>query len=231
MSVAPTTAPQTLPAPPDDGHEEVLDPLTKTERRRIHEALQMRVEPSGDARKERRVDEDNDLEARPVDAERLGHLEVAAQRADRPARTRVEQIGSRPKRCERDAPDQKIEVALVAQLHAEEVERRNPGEPGVAAQKFQIAEQEVEALRPGNRRERQVVSAHAQRDEPRKSDSASVSTSPMTRFTHGDIAKCVDRIAVVYAPRPTNAAWPNDVCPATPVSSTRPSAAMLYKPT
>ena len=49
----------------------------------------------------------------------------------------------------------------------------------------------------------------------------------MPRLIQGDSPKCVERMAVVYAPMPTNAAWPNDVCPATPVSSTRPSATML----
>src|SRR5262245_26288867 len=104
----------------------------------------MRVEPSGDAREERRVDEDDDLESRRVDAERLGHLEMAAQRANRPTRSRVEQIGGRPQCGERDAPDQVVEIALVAKLETEEVERRNAGDPRMAAQQFQVAEQEEE---------------------------------------------------------------------------------------
>ena len=120
ISVAPTTAPHTLPGAADDRHEQVLDALVDAERRRIHEALQVRVEPAGDAREQRRVDEHDDLEPRAVDAERLGHLELAAQRADRASRPRIEQVVGRPQRRERDAPDQEIEVALVAQLDAEE---------------------------------------------------------------------------------------------------------------
>ena len=49
----------------------------------------------------------------------------------------------------------------------------------------------------------------------------------MASVNQGDVPYRVVRYAVVYAPMPTNAAWPNDVCPATPVSRTRPSATML----
>ena len=36
--------------------------------------------------------------------------------------------------------------------------------------------------------------------------------------------------AVAYAPRPTKAAWPNEVMPPTPVSSTSPTATIEYRP-
>jgi hypothetical protein len=75
MSVAPSTAPHTLPAPADHGHEQVLDALVDAERRRIDEALQVRVEPAGDAREQCRVHEHHDLESRRVDAEGLDHVE------------------------------------------------------------------------------------------------------------------------------------------------------------
>ena len=61
----------------DDRHEQVLDALVDAERRRIDEPLQVRVEPARDAGEQRRVDEDDDLEPRGVDAERLGHRRAA----------------------------------------------------------------------------------------------------------------------------------------------------------
>ena len=61
----------------DHGHEQVLDALVDAERRRVHEPLQVRVQPSRDAREQRGVDERDDLQARGVDAERLDHVEPA----------------------------------------------------------------------------------------------------------------------------------------------------------
>ncbi len=122
----------------DDRHEQVLDALVDVERRRVHEALQVRVQPPRNAREQRRVDEHDDLEPRAVDAERLGHLDLAAQRADRASGPRIEQVGGRPQRRERDGPDQEVEVALVAHLDAEEMQRGNAGDPRVAAEELQV---------------------------------------------------------------------------------------------
>ncbi len=55
------------------------------------------------------------------------------------------------------------------------------------------------------------------------SATTSVSARPHSSPSQGDAPNAVVTYAVAYAPRPTNAAWPNDVRPATPVSSTRPS--------
>ena len=56
-------------------------------------------------------------------------------------------------------------TALVAQLEAADPQRRNARHPGVAAQEFEIAEQEEQADAPRDRGERQVVPLHPQRDE------------------------------------------------------------------
>ncbi len=61
---------------------------------------------------------------------------------------------------------------------------------------------------------------------------------PASSVSHGDApsqandggSAYVVSTAVVYAPSPTNAAWPNDVSPPTPVSNTRPSATSAYSP-
>ena len=165
ISVAPTTAPHTLPAPPTTAMNRYSMPWLMPNGVGIHEALQVRVEPARHRREQRRVDEHDDLEPRRVDAEGLGHLEVAAQRADGASRTRIEQVARRPQRHEREAPDQEVVVALVPQLEAEEVERGNAGESRVAAEELEIAEQKREADAPRDRRERKVVAFHPQRDE------------------------------------------------------------------
>ena len=150
----------------DDRHEQVFDPLRQPERRRVDESLQVRVQPARDACEQRRVDEDDDLESRRVDAESLGHLELAAERPDRASRPRVEQIRRRPQRHHRDGPDQEEVEALVLELEAEQMEHRHAGEARVAAEELDIAEQEIEARAPGDRRERKIVPAHPERDEP-----------------------------------------------------------------
>jgi hypothetical protein len=47
----------------------------------------------------------------------------------------------------------------------------------------------------------------------------------------GEACACVVSTAVAYAAMPTNACWPNDTTPATPVSSTSPSATSVASPT
>ena len=48
----------------DDRHEQVLDALVDAEGRRVDEALQMRIQPAGNAGEQRRIDEDDDLQPR-----------------------------------------------------------------------------------------------------------------------------------------------------------------------
>ncbi len=56
-------------------------------------------------------------------------------------------------------------MPLVLQVEAGERKRRDARHAGVAAEPLQVAEQEIQADSPRDRREREVVSLHAQRDE------------------------------------------------------------------
>ena len=159
----------------DDRHEQVFDALVDAERRGIDEALQVRVQPARDAGQQRGVDEDDDLEPRAVDAERLGHVEPCLERADRAARTRVEQVAHRPQRREHDDPDQPAHSPLVLELDAGKRQRRDAGEAGVTAEEIEVAEQEEEADPPRDRRQRQEVAAHPQRDEAERQRDARTS--------------------------------------------------------
>jgi hypothetical protein len=165
MSVAPTTAPQTLPSAADHRHEQVFDTLVEIEGRRIHEALQMCVEPTGNAREERCIDEHHDLEPRAVDAEGFRHVQLPAQRPDRPPRPRIEQVRSGPEGHDRDAPDQEVVIPLVLELESEEIESRDAGQSGVTAKELKVPHQEINAGAPGDRRQRQIVTLHPQRNE------------------------------------------------------------------
>ena len=65
---------------------------------------------------------------------------------------------------------------------------------------------------------------------PISSADTPVSSSANARPSHGERPCAVVSQAVAYAAMPTNAAWPNDVAPPTPVSSTRPSATSAPMP-
>ena len=75
----------------DHGHEQVLDAGVQRERRRVDEALHVRVQPARHAG-EQRGETKTIMREAGVDAERLGHHHAAPQRADRAARARVEQV-------------------------------------------------------------------------------------------------------------------------------------------
>ena len=55
-----------------------------------------------------------------------------------------------------------------------------------------------------------------------------VTRSPTHTVSHGEMPCTVVKYADVYAPSPTNAACPNDVSPATPVSNIRPMVTSEY---
>ena len=149
----------------DDGHEQVLDTLRQGERRRIDEALQVSVEPAGNARQQRRDEENDDLGARRVDAHRLGHHRPALESADRATLARIEQVADGQDGEQHDDPDQVIKLATRLEFPAEQRHRRNAGNAGVAAEEFDVAEQEIQADAPGDGTQRQVMATHAQRDE------------------------------------------------------------------
>ena len=68
----------------------------------------------------------------------------------------------------------------------------------MSTEELQIAENIEQADAPCDRRQRQVVPFHAQVMKPRNTATAAVSTTPMTRLSHGEIAgKSSERYAVV----------------------------------
>jgi len=64
----------------DHGHEKVFDARIEPERRRVHAALHMRVQPTGQSGENRRIDESQDTRLRQVDAEACGRGGPSAQR-------------------------------------------------------------------------------------------------------------------------------------------------------
>ncbi len=65
---------------------------------------------------------------------------------------------------------------------------------------------------------------------PTTSAAATASSSPTGSVSQGETPIFVTRKAAVYAPMPTKAACPKLVSPLTPVSRTRPSETIAYRP-
>ena len=76
----------------DQRHEQELDARTQIERRRVHKTLHMRVEPARQARQQSGDNENGKPDTKEIDGEAFHHGDAAAQAANRPALTRVEQI-------------------------------------------------------------------------------------------------------------------------------------------
>ena len=76
----------------DHGDEEIFDAGLRAERRRVGGALEMRIEPAGEAGQHRGIDEHQKLGARRMDAEGFGGDMAAPQRADRAAGAGVQQV-------------------------------------------------------------------------------------------------------------------------------------------
>ena len=135
------------------------------ERRRIDEALKVSVKPAGQAGEQGGDEKHDDLRARRVDAHRLGHDQPSVQGADGPTFARVQQIARDQHGAEQDEPDEIEHLPPGLQLHPEDVNRRNPRQPGVAAEEAEVAEQVVQADPPGDGSERQVVPGQSKRDQ------------------------------------------------------------------
>ena len=78
---------------------------------------------------------------------------------------------------EHEQPDQVGHLLALAQLVAEQRDRRDAGEAGVAARKAMVPEQEW-AQAPGDGRQRQVMPGQAQGSLPIRKATTMVSTSP-----------------------------------------------------
>ncbi|MCY1226722.1 hypothetical protein D9M72_389680 [compost metagenome] len=150
----------------DHGHEQVLDAVVQAKRRRVHRALQVRVQEAGHARQHCRHHEDHHLHPRGVHTHGLGHHAAALERADGAARARVQQVLHRQHGQQHHRPDQVEHRAARLQLDAEERQHRDPVQAVILAQELQVAEQEEQRQAPGNGRQRQVVAGHAHRDQP-----------------------------------------------------------------
>ena len=141
-------------------HEQVLDAHLEAERRRVHSALKVREQPARHAREQRREHEGRDLDAKGVDAHRLGHRRAAAHRTQRAAGARVEQVRHGNRREHDERPQQIEKAAPGVQLDREEADRRHAEQPVVFAERIDVAEQVVQAQAPRDGRERQVVTRH-----------------------------------------------------------------------
>ena len=146
-------------------HEQVFNALGQAERRRVHRALKVREQPAGHSRHHRRQHKGQQLVLEGGNAHRLGHRDAAFQRADGPARTRVQQVQHTHRRNEGRAPDQHVHRPAIGKTQAEQVDGGHAQQAVVLAQRLHVGHGVVERQRPGQCGQRQVVAAHAQGEE------------------------------------------------------------------
>ena len=147
----------------DDGHQQILDRLVEAEGRRVHAALHVHVEPAGEAREHGGIDEGEQAGARGIDAEARRRHRAALQSADGAAGPAVEQVHRRQRRQQHAEPDHGETHPRVEQAVAGHLQRRDAGNPVIAADQIEIGEGVVEADAPGDGAEREVVAGEAHR--------------------------------------------------------------------
>jgi hypothetical protein len=145
-------------------HEQVFDALSKGERRRIDEALQVGIQPAGNTGELCGDHEQHHAVAQGVDAHRLGHGH-RAQAAHGATLARIEHVLRGYDRRQQRSPDDVEERTAVAQVDAKQIDRGNAINPAVAAEGLQVAEDEVERNAPGDGAQRQEVPRQTQGDE------------------------------------------------------------------
>ena len=149
----------------DHGDEQIFDAGLRAERRRVGGALEMRIEPAGQAGEHRRIDEHQKLGARRLHAERFAGDMPAPQRADRAAGAGIQQVHGQQCRDQHRDPDREIDRAGIEHPEIADRERRDAGDAVIAAEEFQLAEQIKQADAPGDGAERQIVAGQPHRDD------------------------------------------------------------------
>ena len=149
----------------DHGDEQIFDAGLRAERRRVGGALEMRIEPAGQAGQHRRIDEHQKLGARRLHAERFAGDMPAPQRADRAAGAGVQQVHGQQRRDQHRDPDREIDRAGIEHPEIADRERRDAGDAVIAAEEFQLAEQIKQPDAPGDGAERQIMAGQPHRDD------------------------------------------------------------------
>ncbi len=152
----------------DDRHEQILDAGVQRKRRRVHEALHVRVQPARCARHHRSEHEHDHARCPRVDAHRFGHHATALQRADRAAFARVEQVASGQQRNEHERPYQIENLTAGFERSAEHRDGGQATAPSMSAQRLRCPEQKIQTDSPCDGAQRQVVPRQPQRDQAQR---------------------------------------------------------------
>ena len=146
------------------GHEQVFDTDVQVERRRADKALHMRIQPARQRGQQGRQHKELDAVARSVDTHGFRHDLAALERANRSAFPRIQQVVEQPHGQQHHHPDHHTNRARRRQIKPRDLDGRNAGQAGLAAQKLHIAEQVVQTQAPGNRAQWQIVALQLHRD-------------------------------------------------------------------
>jgi len=182
--------------------------------------LEMSVEPA------RQPGEDGARTKATIFTRAVSMPNASATRAP-PFRARIaRQAGCRagcstPDDGQHHAPDQIIIVAAAGERVTADPHRRNTGQPIIFAEPVERAEQVIEADAPGDGSERQVMPGQTQGDGADRPAASPVRAKATAGSARRDaVGGGEDRGGI--GAEATNAAWPNEVSPPTPVSRTKP---------
>ncbi len=165
-------AEQRAPEVPDAAqhrHQQRVDGGLQPERRGVHRALEVGVQPAGQAGQHARVHEGDGARVGEGDAE-AGRGASGPQRADRAADAAAEQVARHQDGAEHRQGHHGVVQPAVEEAHAGDRERRQADDAVVAAEQVEVAEHVEQAHRPSERAQRQVVPGQPQRhdaDHPR----------------------------------------------------------------
>src|SRR3982751_485722 len=119
----------------------------------------MGIEPSGQRAEESGDDERHQLDLEGADPEAFDQRIAAAERAHRTPDAGVEQVVADEENRHDNGPDQEIDLTAFDQGDRADRDRRNTRDAVMLTEAVYVAEQECDRQSPGDRAQRQEVSA------------------------------------------------------------------------
>src|SRR5262249_41620313 len=147
-------------------HQQQFDAGADVERRRIYEPLQMRKEPAREAGEHAGEHEYGQPRAERAYAQALDHGDAAAQAADGAALAAIKEVAAEQHPAAEQGRDEEIIRGGIGEREGPERDRRDTGEPAVAAERVDVAEQKEDRDAPGDGAQRQEMSAEPQSRRP-----------------------------------------------------------------
>src|ERR1700730_9069146 len=123
----------------------------------------MRIKPAGQTCERSGQNKNGKAHPKGIDREAFHHGDAAAQAADRTALSRVEQVPAQQHDDTEQSPNQAVHREIAAERDPSDGDCRNSGQPTVAPNRIDVSKQEKDGNAPGDRAQRQEVTAKPQR--------------------------------------------------------------------